>query len=139
VAVVAREGQRSRLVCGYAVARKRVTRLLQFLSKTKGKGGIFVKDDPAALVILDEGGSELADGHRREPSGLRGLQHCGHQGETSLICIAHGFDHTEILDECRRRKVDLGSLRVPSFRRRRIHHVAVKSVCAWIDAGGDGS
>src|SRR6185295_1522862 len=90
VAVVAREGQRSRLVCGYAIARKRVTRLLQFLSKTKGKGGIFVKDDPAALVILDEGGSELADGHRREPSGLRGLQHCGHQGETSLICIAHG-------------------------------------------------
>ena len=35
--------------------------------------GIFIEDDPAALVILDEGGSELADGHRRQPLGLRGL------------------------------------------------------------------
>ena len=56
----------------------------------------------------------------------------------ALVGVAHGFDHAEILDERRRGKIDIGSLRVPSLRRRRIHHVAVEPMHARIGAGGDG-
>src|SRR5450755_1075176 len=85
-----------------AVPRKRVTGLLQFLSETERHRGIFIEDDPAALVILDEGGSELADGHGRQPFGLRSLQHRRNQRKPSLVRVAHGLDHAKILDERRR-------------------------------------
>ena len=117
VAVVVRERQRTRLVGVDAVPRKRITGLLQFLGESERHRRIFIEDDPAALVILDEGGSELADGRRRQPFGLCGLQHGRNERELALVGVAHGFDHAEILDERRRGKIDIGSLRVLSLAR----------------------
>src|SRR5205823_12061231 len=75
ITVVSRDRQRTRLVCVDAVPRKWITGLLQFLCERERHRRIFVEDDPAARVILDEGGSELADGRCRQPFHLRGPQH----------------------------------------------------------------
>src|SRR5438128_9465375 len=60
ITVVSRERQRTRLVGVDAVPRKRITDLLQFFGKSERYRRILIQDDPAARVILDEGGSELA-------------------------------------------------------------------------------
>src|SRR5205814_1071671 len=77
--------------------RKWITGLLQFLGERERHRRIFVEDDPAARVILDEGGSELADGCCRQPFHLRGLQHRSNKRELALVGVAHCFDHPEIL------------------------------------------
>src|SRR5256885_3842072 len=61
-----------------AVPRKRVTGLLQFLGETKRHRRVFVEDDAAALVILNEGGAELADRSEEHTSEL--------QSPCNLVC-----------------------------------------------------
>src|SRR5439155_14825424 len=68
ITIMRGERQRTRLVGIDAVPRKWITRLLQFLGERKRHCRIFIEDDTAARVILDEGGSELADGRCRQPS-----------------------------------------------------------------------
>ena len=112
---------------------------MQFDGETEGHRRVFVKNDPAALVVLDEGGPELADRHGREPVGLSGLQHGRNKRELALIGLAHRFDHAEVLDEGGSGKIDVGALGVSSLRRRRIHHIAVEPVRPRVGTGGDGS
>jgi len=69
VAIIIRERQRTRLIRTALFRGKRVTGLLQFLGETKRHGRVFVEDDPAALVILNEGVAELADSRCRQPFG----------------------------------------------------------------------
>ena len=76
VAVILGERQRTRRIRIAAVSRKRVPGLLQFLGETKRNRRVFVENDPAALVILDEGGAELADSRCCQPFGLCGLKRC---------------------------------------------------------------
>src|SRR5256885_6456673 len=85
-----------------AVPRKRVTGLLQFLGETERHRRVFVEDDPAALVILNEGSAELADSRCRQPFGLRGLQHRRNKREFTLVGLAHRFHHAKIFYERRR-------------------------------------
>src|SRR4051812_31697946 len=59
VAVIIGERQRTPFISIAAVARKRVTGLLQFFGETKRHRRVFVENDSAALVILNEGGAEL--------------------------------------------------------------------------------
>ena len=81
----ARERQGARLIGFAAVPRKAVTGLLQVLGETERHRGILIEDDPAALVILDESGSELADSRRRQTLCLGGLEHRRNQCEPSLV------------------------------------------------------
>ena len=43
------------------IARKLIARLLQLLGESERHCGVFIEDDPPAIVILDECGPELSD------------------------------------------------------------------------------
>src|SRR5262249_48529641 len=138
IAVVLGERQCTRRMGVNAVARQRVAGVLQLLGEGERYRRVLVEDNAAASVVLDEGGAELAYRGGGQALGLCRLQQCRNQRQLALVGFAHRLHHAEILDEGRRRKVDLSAFGVPSARARRVHHVAVESMHARIRAGGNG-
>src|SRR5438874_7850471 len=94
------------------VARKGKTRALNFLRETERHHRIFIEDDARSPVILDECRPELADGRSSQPLGLCRLQHRRNERQLALIGLAYGLNHAKVLDECRRGKIDIDSLRI---------------------------
>jgi hypothetical protein len=112
---------------------------LKLLGECQWHRGILVQDDSAAVVVLDERRSELADSGRRQSLGLGRLQHRRNKRQLASIGLAHCFHHAKIFDERRRREIDVYSLRVLSPRARRIDHVAVETVHSRVCTRGDRS
>src|SRR5947208_260957 len=70
ITIIVGERQGARVIGVDRVSWKRISGLLELLGETEWHGGILVENDAAAPVILDESGSKLANGCRREPFGL---------------------------------------------------------------------